>query len=205
MQSDLYRFVARQQDDHVVKKLLYLYLEVVDKVGADGKLLSEMILVWFVYLGQTLRGSNMLRNDLVHPNEFVRGCCLRFVAKLKEPEILEPLIASIRQNLEHRHSYVRRNAVLAVHNIYKQSEVLMPDAPDLIEAFIATESDVSARRNAFVFLQQHALDKAVNYALSIAEQISSQGDIIQVAFLELVRKVCRANPSEKVHSHTFYS
>jgi hypothetical protein len=34
-------------DDHTVKKLLLLYWEVVDKTGADGKLLPEMILVWY--------------------------------------------------------------------------------------------------------------------------------------------------------------
>ena len=52
-----------------------------------GKLLPEMILV-----------CNALRNDLNHPNEFIRGCMLRFLCKLKEPEILEPLIASVKTN-----------------------------------------------------------------------------------------------------------
>jgi len=33
-------------DDHMVKKLLLIYWEVVDKTGPDGKLLPEMILVW---------------------------------------------------------------------------------------------------------------------------------------------------------------
>jgi len=47
--------------------------------------------------------SNNLRNDLSHPNEFIRGCTLRFLCKLKESEILEPLIPTIKNNLEHRH------------------------------------------------------------------------------------------------------
>jgi coatomer subunit beta len=33
-------------DDHTIKKLLLLYWEIVDKTTPDGKLLSEMILVW---------------------------------------------------------------------------------------------------------------------------------------------------------------
>lgn len=33
-------------DDHDIKKLLLLYWEIVDKTTADGKLKSEMILVW---------------------------------------------------------------------------------------------------------------------------------------------------------------
>ena len=47
------------------------------------------------------------------PRLCAAGCTLRFLCKLKEPEILEPLIPTIKNNLEHRHSFVRRNAVLA--------------------------------------------------------------------------------------------
>lgn len=43
----------------------------------------------------------------------------RFLCRIKEEELLEPLIPSILANLEHRHSYVRRNAVLAINSIYK--------------------------------------------------------------------------------------
>ena len=57
--------------------------------------------------------------DLQHPNEFIRGSTLRFLCKLKESELLEPLMPAIRACLEHRHSYVRRNAVLAIYTIYR--------------------------------------------------------------------------------------
>lgn len=43
----------------------------------------------------------------------------RFLCKLKEPELLEPLVPSIRKCLEHRHPYVRRNAILAIFTIYR--------------------------------------------------------------------------------------
>lgn len=59
--------------------------------------------------------------DLQHPNEFIRGSTLRFLCKLKESELLEPLMPAIRACLEHRHSYVRRNAVLAIYTIYRYS------------------------------------------------------------------------------------
>lgn len=39
---------------------------------------------------------NALRNDLNHPNEYVRGCTLRFLCKLREPELLEPLIPTVK-------------------------------------------------------------------------------------------------------------
>ncbi len=46
--------------------------------------------------------SNNLRNDLQHPNEYIRGCTLRFLTKIKDVEILESLIPAINANLEHR-------------------------------------------------------------------------------------------------------
>lgn len=35
--------------DRTIKKLLLLFWEIADKKSADGKLLSEMYLVWYVY------------------------------------------------------------------------------------------------------------------------------------------------------------
>lgn len=43
--------------------------------------------------------SNALRNDLNHANEYVRGSTLRYLIKLREPEVLEPLISSVKANL----------------------------------------------------------------------------------------------------------
>jgi coatomer subunit beta len=59
---------------------------VVPKYDASSKrLLPEMILV-----------CNALRNDLQSANEYVRGSMLRFLCKLREPELLEPLVPSIK-------------------------------------------------------------------------------------------------------------
>lgn len=38
---------ALPSKDRVIKKLLLLFWEIVDKKSADGKLLSEMYLVWY--------------------------------------------------------------------------------------------------------------------------------------------------------------
>lgn len=70
--------------------------------------------------------SNALRNDLTHPNEYIRGSACRFLCHMREAELLEPLVPSVRANLEHRHAYVRRNAVLAIYSIYKHFESLIP-------------------------------------------------------------------------------
>jgi hypothetical protein len=43
--------------------------------------------------------SNALRNDLQHPNEYIRGATLRFLCKIKEADVLEPLVPSVRSCL----------------------------------------------------------------------------------------------------------
>ena len=176
-------------EDHTVQKLLLLYMETIEKCGPDGKILPEMILL-----------CQNLRNNLMHPNEFLRGCTLRFLCRITEHDLLEPLIPSIVQNLEHRHSYVRRNAVMAIHKIYElpDGEHLIPDAPEIIESFLMSgENDVGTRRNAFLMLYTHAEDRAVNYLMENIEHVSHWGDIMQTVVLDLIRKVCRSDPTQK--------
>ncbi|KAM0065895.1 putative clathrin/coatomer adaptor, adaptin-like, coatomer beta subunit, armadillo-like helical [Helianthus debilis subsp. tardiflorus] len=175
-------------EDHTVQKLLLLYLEIIDKTDSKGKILPEMILI-----------CQNLRNNLQHPNEYIRGVTLRFLCRLNETEIIEPLIPSILANLEHRHPYIRRNAILAVMAIYKlpQGEQLLVDAPEMIEKVLSTEADQSAKRNAFLMLFTCAQDRAVNYLLTHVDRVSEWGELLQMVVLELIRKVCRANKGEK--------
>lgn len=179
------RFVLPLQN-HTIKKLLLIFWEIVPKTSADGKLLQEMILVCDAY-----------RKDLQHPNEFVRGSTLRFLCKLKEPELLEPLMPAIIACLEHRHSYVRRNAVLAIFTIYRNFEFLIPDAPELIAKYLEGEQDMSCRRNAFLMLLHADQSKALAYLAACLDQVPSFGDILQLVIVELIYKVCLANPSER--------
>ena len=156
-----------------------LYWEIVPKYSTDNKLLPEMILV-----------CNALRNDLNSPNEFIKGCMLRFICKLKEPELLEPLVPSIKQALEHRHSYVRRNAALAVYSIHRNfGEQLLPDGPELMEKFIAAETEMSARRNAFLMLFNEAEHIAIDFLTEHIDDIQKYGDGFALLVLELTRKV----------------
>ncbi|ESO00164.1 hypothetical protein HELRODRAFT_101151 [Helobdella robusta] len=179
------RFVMPLQD-HMIKKLLLVFWEIVPKYSGDGKMLQEMILVCDAY-----------RKDLQHPNEFIRGSTLRFLCKLKEPELLEPLMAPIKACLEHRHSYVRRNAVLAIYTIYRNFDFLMPDAPELIATYLEGEADASCKRNAFMMLIHADQEKALSYLSSCIDQVHTFGDILQLVIVELIYKVCHANPSER--------
>ncbi|KAL8544710.1 hypothetical protein ACS0TY_005081 [Phlomoides rotata] len=175
-------------EDHTVQKLLLLYLEIIDKTDGKGRVLPEMILI-----------CQNLRNNLQHPNEYIRGVTLRFLCRLNEVEIIEPLIPSITSNLEHRNPYVRRNAILAIMSIYKlpHGDQLLVDAPEMIEKFLLTEQDSSTKRNSFLMLFNCAQDRAISYLLTNVDRVSEWGESMQMVVLELIRKVCRTNKAEK--------
>ncbi|KAG2067188.1 Coatomer, beta subunit [Suillus decipiens] len=170
-----------------LKKLLHFYWEVCPKYDENGKLKQEMILV-----------VNAIRNDLQHPNEYIRGATLRFLQKIsKDAELLEPLIPTCRSCLEHRHSYVRKNAVFAVYTIYREYEHLIPDAPELMQTFIAAESDATCKRNAFVFLAHCAMPKAVEWLISVYDQLTSLDELLQMSIIEVIRLDCKNDTTHR--------
>lgn len=136
-----------------------------------------------------------------HPNEYIRGATLRFLQKIaKDVEVLEPLIPICRSCLEHRHAYVRKNAVFAIYSIYREFEHLIPDAPELIQTFLAAESDATCKRNAFVFLSNCAMPKAVEYILQVFDQIPSMDELLQMSIIEVIRLDCKTDTSHRVSS-----
>ncbi|KAL9091214.1 MAG: hypothetical protein Q9159_001509 [Coniocarpon cinnabarinum] len=169
-----------------LKKLLYFYYEICPKLDAQGKLKQEMILV-----------CNGIRNDLQHPNEYIRGNTLRFLCKLREPELIEPLLSSARSCLEHRHAYVRKNAVFAISSIHGHSENLIPDAPELIETFLENESDHTCKRNAFVALQTISHERALGYLSRVFDGIPNAHELLQLSELEFMRKDAVQNQQNK--------
>jgi coatomer subunit beta len=190
-------------NDKQLKKLCMLYWEVVPKYqepssdqllaeaaggpAAQRKMLPEMLLV-----------CNALMNDLNHPNEYVRGSMLRFLCKVKDEEILGPLIPSVKACLDHRHPYVRKNAALAVFHAHKlHGETLIPDGPELIASFLASETDVAARRNAFLMLMNENEDLAIDFLANNMDDVGKFGDGFALLVLELTRLVCRRDPTQK--------
>ncbi|KAL4786044.1 adaptin N terminal region-domain-containing protein [Aspergillus varians] len=169
-----------------LKKLLYFYYEICPKHDSSGKLKQEMILV-----------CNGIRNDLQHANEYVRGNTLRFLCKLREPELIEPLLSSARSCLDHRHAYVRKSAVWAVASIFQHSESLIPDAPELIQTFLETESDGTCKRNAFAALMSISHQKALEYLASTFDGIPNTDELLQLAELEFIRKDAVQNSQNK--------
>lgn len=179
------RFVMPSRNKEL-KKLLYHYWEVCPKMDESGKMRHEMILV-----------CNAIQRDLQHPNEYIRGNTLRYLTKLKEPELLETLVPNVRQCLEHRHAYVRKNAVFALWSIHKVSDHLAPDADELIYRFLYEENDSVCKRNAFVCLGDLNREAALQYIQDNISVIETLDPLIQLAFIEFIKKDSVQNPSLK--------
>lgn len=174
------RFVMPSKNKEL-KKLLYFYWEVCPKLDDQGKMRHEMILV-----------CNAIQRDLQHPNEYIRGNTLRFLCKLKQPELLETLIPNVQQCLDHRNAYVRKNAVFALFSIYQVSDHLIPDAAEMIHKFLEQETDSTCKRNAFICLG--VLDRASAVDFIIHSDILSLDPLLQLAFLEFIKKDSVSNP-----------
>lgn len=179
---DIIRYVLPSKNRQL-KKLLHQYWEAVPKVDAHGKLRQEMILV-----------VNAIRNDLQHPNEYIRGGTLRFLTKFREAELLEPLVPTIRECLEHRNSYVRKNALFCILAIAQNEPTafLMPDAADVISASLELESDGVCMRNGFVALARLNRDLAYVY---FRERYATCSDtMLKLAFIDFAAQDAAKSP-----------
>ncbi|AGO10343.1 AaceriABL112Wp [[Ashbya] aceris (nom. inval.)] len=179
------RFVMPSKNKKL-KKLLYFYWEIVPKLDNEGKLKQEMILV-----------CNAIQHDLQHPNEYIRGNTLRFLMKLKEAELLEQMVPSVRACLDYRHAYVRKYAILAVYSIFKVSDHLIPDAREIINSFLAAETDPVCKRNAFVALSELDREAALQYLQENITTMDVLDSLLQVAFIEFIRRDAIHTPSLK--------
>lgn len=143
---------------------------------ADGKLLPEMILV-----------CNALKNYLENANEYVRGFTLRFLCSFREPELLDSLVPSVLKCAEHRHSYVRKYACLAIAAVHLCQAELIPDAVQLLNQMFLNEQNPSAKRNIFIALQQVDVRLALD---SLTLPLLNQGgEHLQFAVLSSIRSL----------------
>ena len=174
------RFVM-PEPDRTLKKLLLLFWETVDKVEpTTGKLRPEFILA-----------CNMLMRDLSVPNEFICGFTLRLLTHIREAEIVEPLVASVRAALENKHAFVRRNAVWTLGAMYKNFPQLVPNAPDLVYAMLDTEADNVVKRNAVFMLHACAPERAAAYINAVLEQVPNMGETMQLTIVQTIVKIGR--------------
>ncbi|RVD92559.1 coatomer subunit beta [Tubulinosema ratisbonensis] len=72
-----------------------------------------------IFFSDALVFPNYLRRMSLHPNEFFRGKTLKIISNIESNDILSTLIKPIEDNLYHTSEYVRRNAYLALSQLFK--------------------------------------------------------------------------------------
>ena len=76
---------------------------------------------------------------------------------------------------------------------------LISDIDELMVKTLSTETDLSTKRNAFLLLFHADQKQALEYLNQqiVNDQAEEMGDIVQLAVLELFRKTCKYDPSQK--------
>lgn len=184
-------FVLPYQGQSVdLKKLLLIYWEIVQKRKPNGTMLDEFMMV-----------CNNLRNDLTHANEYVVGMSLKLIGRIAHKEILDSLVPPIMDKcLKHVESFVRRNAVECLFNLFTQfGDELLPSLDEKMESVLKTETDSNTKRNALVLLFRVNSSKALNYLLEKLENDSLEefNDINQLAIVKYLFWLCDENPINK--------
>lgn len=96
---------------------------------------------------------------------------------------------------------MRRNAIMCVFAVYKNFGLeIVENCIDEIENILITESDISTKRNAFMTLFNIEQERALKYlgnVLQAEDPVAEMGDIFQLSVLEMLRKLCKQDPSQK--------
>ena len=74
-----------------------------------------------------------------------------------------------------------------------------------MQTFLAAESDATCKRNAFVFLSLCAMPKAVEWVLSVYDQIGGLDELLQMSIIEVVRLDCKNDSAHRVSALPTYS
>jgi len=176
-------------DDIKIKKLLFLFWEVIDKHKPDGTMKDEIILL-----------CNGIRKDLDSPNEYIRGRTLRLLTKLPYKEILENVKAAVFENIKHVHSYVRSNAIMCVLSFIDNFGVdIVPDSlPDDLKEIILKDNDTATRRNAYVLYSRISPMESLSLTQEIMEnnEITELGDLFALCIVENLRKLNKIFPQK---------
>lgn len=83
-------------------------------------------------------------------------------------------------------------------SIFQHSESLIPDAPELIQTFLESETDSTCKRNAFAALMSISHQKVLEYLGTTFDSIPNTDELLQLAELEFIRKDAVQNAQNKV-------
>src|SRR2546423_4836595 len=82
-------------------------------------------------------------------------------------------------------------------SIFQSNESLIPDAPELIENFLAGESDTTCKRNAFVALMTISPPRALTYLSNTFDSIPNVDELLQLVEIEFIRRDSAENASNR--------
>lgn len=170
--------VPIQNKSRGLKKLLFLYWEVIEKFKPDGSLKDEILLV-----------CNNFRNDLLHPNEYMVGRALRMIANSQSKTIIEKLIEVILDKcLSHTELYVRRYTMaclVQIHEYYGND--VLPDLTEKLKSTFTSENDLTTKRNILLYLFRVDKEEFLKLVLEAIhnEEHESFGDIVQFIIIKL--------------------
>lgn len=173
-------------DDLEIKKLLLLFWEVIEKHNKQKptELKSEFLLV-----------CNSIRKDLTSPNEYIRGRILRLVSKLPYYDLFESVRSTIFDNLSHKHSYVRKNALSCIMSIIKNfgSDSLPNDINDKLKEIIDKDTDLCTKRNAYMVLAEVDPQESYEITKNIinTNEPSELGDLFIISIIKNLRKLAK--------------
>lgn len=87
-------------------------------------------------------------------------------------------------------------------SIFQHFESLLPDAPELIQTLLESETDSTCKRNAFAALMSISHEKALEYLRITFDTIPNTDELLQLAELEFLRKDAVQNTQNKVSLKT---
>jgi len=114
---------------------------------------------------------------------------------------LESLKSVIIENLTHKHSYVRKNALLCILSICNNfgPDVLPENITSSLRDIIEKDTDISCKRNAYLALSKINKDESFQVTKEIlaASDINEIGDLFILSIVENLRNLCILYPKEK--------
>lgn len=168
--------LPNQTESHGLKKILFFYWEIVEKLNAQGDIRDEVILV-----------CNALRNDLLHSNEFIRGRTMKMLSRVPFRGLIDPLLHAILENMNHKTVFVKKNALNLLTVLWGlYGEDMLSDKEDKIEKLYFTDSDLSIKRASFILLYQINADRALKMISDSFDDFENS-DIVQLAVIEMMK------------------
>ncbi|KAM0679342.1 Coatomer subunit beta [Binucleata daphniae] len=164
-------------------KLFYTYISLIPKKDKDSRILGEVLLL-----------TNQIRKDLQSMNEYIRGVCMQSIISFLElPDVIDNFYKPIKDNITHKHSYVRKWAAHLLGEFYITNNEKYQEVVDIIYNSLILEQDTFCMRQMLTTLYKIAPHKAINYKPTDVPEIVSEVIINNTNDLEYIKTFVNKN------------